>query len=102
MKRPATATSESPREKEPATSAQTTASVTDERPRKLSYREKQELEELPDRIDTLETRQAEIHDLMASPEFFRQDGAAIADVQNELQQLTEELENCYQRWEELE
>ena len=69
--------------------------------RKLSYNEQRELDELPERIDQLETRQSEIHNLMADPSFFKQDSSVIADTQNELQCLIEELEHCYQRWEEL-
>ncbi|HAD58662.1 MAG TPA: ABC transporter ATP-binding protein [Planctomycetaceae bacterium] len=97
---PATVAADPPKSAVPAESPSSGSDTAQSR--KLSYKDQRELDELPDRIDRLETRQSEIHELMSDPEFFKKDGAVIADVQNELQQLTEELEQCYQRWEELE
>ncbi len=74
-----------------------------ERPRKLSFKEKRELEELPARIEALETEQEEIHARLADPTLYQQgDGAAISDLQQRLQEVEAELEICFARWEELE
>jgi ATP-binding cassette subfamily F protein uup len=71
-------------------------------PRKLSYKDQRELDELPRRIEALEAEQAELHARMADPAFFRQDGGAIAADQARLAELEQALEAAYGRWEALE
>ncbi len=72
-------------------------------PRKLSYREKQDLESLPARIEDLEREQAELHASMADPEVYRRgDGAEITRAKQRLAEIEEELEAAYERWQELE
>ncbi len=74
-----------------------------QRTRRLSYKEKQELEELPKKIEVLETEQAELHETMADPNFYqRGDGIAISGAKERLEQIETKLVNVYQRWEELE
>jgi ABC transport system ATP-binding/permease protein len=73
-----------------------------EGPRKLSYKEQRELEALPARIDALEAEERALHDAMADPAFYRQDGAEIARKKARLDALELELAECYRRWEELE
>lgn len=68
---------------------------------KLSYKEKQELESLPQKIEELEAGQAELQAAMATPDFFKQDGPTIAAETARLQSLGEELLSLYERWEEL-
>jgi ATP-binding cassette subfamily F protein uup len=70
--------------------------------RKLSWREQRELEELPDRIATLEARQKELHDTMSRPDFYQSGGTAIAEVAAELNQVAMDLANAYDRWQMLE
>ncbi len=69
---------------------------------KLSYKEQKELEELPERIMTLETRQTELQQRSATPEFYQKNPAEITDTLNELQKIEKDLEAAYQRWEWLE
>ena len=71
-------------------------------PRKLKYKEQKELEQLPERIEKLESTIASLHDSMADPAFFKQDGTIIAESQKALENLNHELSQAYQRWEELE
>jgi ATP-binding cassette subfamily F protein uup len=76
-----------------------------ERPRssrKLSYREQQEIEELPQRIETLESRQAQLHGELADPDLYRTRGDEVPALQEELRTVESELETAYARWEELE
>jgi ABC transport system ATP-binding/permease protein len=73
-----------------------------DRPRKLSHKERKELEALPGRIEELEASRAELHDAMADPTFYRQDGGAIADARARLEALEQELGAAYERWEALE
>ncbi len=78
-------------------------------PRKLTYKEqrqleaqKQELAELPRRIESLEAEQHQLTARMAAPAFYQQDSAAIALAASRLKELEEELKRLYARWEELE
>jgi ATP-binding cassette subfamily F protein uup len=73
-----------------------------DRPRKLNHKERKELEALPGRIEKLEVARAELHDAMADPAFYRQDGGAIADAKARLEGLEKELASAYERWEALE
>ena len=70
--------------------------------RRLSFREQRELEELPDRIASLEQRQKELNAEMAAPGFFQSGGTGIAAVTTELAKVSAELLQCYERWELLE
>jgi ATP-binding cassette subfamily F protein uup len=63
--------------------------------------EKRELDALPDRIESLETRQQELFQIMSDGDFYRQDGEVIAAVQNELTQVEKDLEDAFTRWEAL-
>ena len=73
-----------------------------ERPRKLNLKERKELEALPGRIEELEAARAELHDAMADPAFYRQDGGTIAEARARLEAIESELAAAYERWEELE
>jgi ATP-binding cassette subfamily F protein uup len=73
-----------------------------ERPRKLSHKERKELEALPGQIEELEAARADLHDAMADPSFYRQDGGAIADAKARLEAIEGELASAYERWEALE
>lgn len=68
---------------------------------KLSYREQQELDGLPDRIEGLEKQQAELTTSMSNPEFYQQDPQAIAEATERSQSLETELMQLLERWEEL-
>ncbi|MBO9664864.1 ATP-binding cassette domain-containing protein [Dokdonella sp.] len=70
--------------------------------RKLSYKETRELEELPQRIEGLETRIAELGAAMQEPAFYAQDSAAIVAANDQLSALQAELDAAYARWQALE
>jgi ATP-binding cassette subfamily F protein uup len=72
-----------------------------EQPRKLSYKEQRELDELPQRIEMLEAEQAELHQKLAEPTFYRQAGVEISKVTSRLQELEQEVQAAYARWETL-
>jgi ATP-binding cassette subfamily F protein uup len=72
------------------------------KPKKLSYKDQRELEQLPKRIEALETELDQLQNMMASPTFYQQDGAEIAAARSQLEKLEQELAECFQRWEELE
>ncbi|MCK9364919.1 MAG: ATP-binding cassette domain-containing protein [Syntrophales bacterium] len=71
--------------------------------KKLSYKEKQELEGLPVRIEALEKDKQRLHETLNSPEFYvNRDAEKIGRASAELSVLEKELEGAYGRWEELE
>ena len=70
--------------------------------RKLKYKEKQELEKLPEQIETLEAEIAGFHEAMAQSDFYQQPKEAIASTQAKVTALQSSLEQMYARWEELE
>ncbi len=74
------------------------------RPRKLSFNEKKELENLPVTIENLETEQAQIIDDMSQPAFFQKDptGENAKQCRLRLEEIEKSLEECFVRWEELE
>jgi ATP-binding cassette subfamily F protein uup len=73
-----------------------------QQPRKLTYREKEELEALPGQIETLETEQAGLFETLSDPHFYQQAGEAVATARDRLAALETELQTVYRRWEELE
>ncbi len=71
-------------------------------PRKLKYKERLELEKLPAEIDELERQIAAIHEAMGKPDFFKEAGEKIAEVQKQLADHETKLAQAMTRWEELE
>jgi ATP-binding cassette subfamily F protein uup len=69
---------------------------------RLSYHDRQDLESLPQQIETLETEQARLHEEMTAADFFKQDAEAITAAHARLKRLESELSAAYARWEELE
>lgn len=79
------------------------------RPHRLSYKEqralealKQELADLPSKIEGLECEQHRLSESMADPTFYQRDSAEIADAADRLKEIEHELAQSYQRWEEIE
>jgi ATP-binding cassette subfamily F protein uup len=68
----------------------------------LSYKDQRELDQLPRRIEQLEQDLRSIQEVMAAPDFYRQQGQRIADVKSSLEAAEAELSSAYSRWEELE
>jgi len=72
-----------------------------ERPRKLTFKERQELDGLLQRIDALEEEIEALQQQLADPELYRSRGEAVAGLQQRLAQAEQELEEAFSRWEEL-
>jgi len=73
-----------------------------DRPRRLTYKEQRELEELPERIEALEAEQKALYDAMADPELYKKDSEQIVRAKSRLETLEVELRETYERWEALE
>ncbi|MBN2467090.1 MAG: ABC transporter ATP-binding protein, partial [Deltaproteobacteria bacterium] len=71
-------------------------------PRKLTFKEQREREELPDIIENLEARKQDLFAAMVDPELYRTAGTEVARLQASLDELERELEAAYARWELLE
>jgi ATP-binding cassette subfamily F protein uup len=88
----------------PAAPAQAQARADSKAPkgRKLTSKEKQELEALPARIDALESEQAELGAKLADPVFYQRERSAAAAVHVRLDELERQHAVALARWEELE
>jgi len=94
---------ELPREPQPtAVTRDLPAQAATEKRKKLSFKERRELEDLPARIEQLESEIRELHDAMAAPAFYKQDGTSIAQTRERLSELEQELAVAFERWEALE
>lgn len=69
--------------------------------KKLSYKEKRELEALPQKIDALEAEQKTLSEKLNTPEIYR-DAAAAKATNARLAEIEDELMAALERWEELE
>ena len=72
------------------------------RPIRLSYMERREIEELPERIEGLEARIEALHAKLADPAFYREPSSVIVDARRSLGELEGELERTFERWQDLE
>lgn len=73
-----------------------------EKPGKLSQEEQRELKNLPAAIEKLEAEQGRLFDLMAAPAFYQKPPAEIAQTKQRSENLSQDLQKLYQRWEMLE
>ena len=71
------------------------------KPAKLSYRDQRELEQLPARIEALETELATVQQRLADPALYRDAPDEVADLNRRMQALDDELAAAYARWETL-
>jgi ABC transport system ATP-binding/permease protein len=71
-------------------------------PKKLTFKEQRELAALPQRIEALESEQAQLQASMAAADFYLQGSDAIARTMSRVQQVEQELLTLYARWDELE
>jgi ABC transport system ATP-binding/permease protein len=69
---------------------------------KLSFNLARELEQLPQKLEQLETRIGELQAQMSHPDFFSQPHDKTQPVLDALAQTEQELETAFERWEELE
>jgi ABC transport system ATP-binding/permease protein len=69
---------------------------------KLTFKEKQELRDLPQIIDKLEFMQKELYDIMSDPLFYKREKNDIARVKLQLEETEKAIEDAYIRWEALE
>jgi ATP-binding cassette subfamily F protein uup len=71
------------------------------KPKKLSYKDQRELDDLPKQIEALDAEQVQLQDAIGDPGFYQQDKEKVAATLARLEAVGEALEVCYGRWEEL-
>ena len=72
---------------------------------KLSYKLQRELEQLPQLIDDLEGEISQLEKTMSEPDFYKSSGPddnSVNETVDRAKQAAEELDQAYQRWDELE
>jgi ABC transport system ATP-binding/permease protein len=71
------------------------------KPRKLSYKEQRELDELPGRIEALEAEQVKLATLLADADAYTRDPKGVAVAQARVAKIDDELLGALERWETL-
>jgi len=72
------------------------------RPRKLSFKERHELEDLPARIESLEAEHEQLVTAMGDPDFYKGEPTATVQAKSRLEKIEQELAAAYARWQTLE
>ncbi len=95
--------SEKPAEKLVASvSEKSTATVATNKPKKLSYKLQKEFDELPQKIEKLESDLANLQTEINTADFYNQDQQKVDAKLRLLAQLEADLETSFERWAELE
>ena len=72
------------------------------KPKKLSYKLQRELDELPEKIEQLETTIAELQQQISDPEFYQQDYSMTQPVMEDVAKKQVQLDHLLERWTKLE
>jgi len=70
--------------------------------RKIGFKEKRELKELPLKIDTFEAEKKELYAIMSDPMFYKKAKEKISRVQAHLAEVEDQIKAAYLRWKVLE
>lgn len=70
--------------------------------KKLSYKFQKEFDELPQKIELIETKLNELQAVAAASDFYNQAPAVVEQKLQELAQVQQQLDDCFERWAELE
>ncbi len=70
--------------------------------KKLSYKEQRELDQLPELIEQLDRQQQQLTETISAPSFYEQDKTEINTTLRLISQVSQQLDEHYSRWEELE
>ncbi|HZJ97138.1 MAG TPA: ABC transporter ATP-binding protein, partial [Oligella sp.] len=72
------------------------------RANRISPWEQKELDELPEKIATLEATQSELSEQLSHPDTYAEGSDKAKAIQDQLESLNAELEKLFERWEALE
>jgi ATP-binding cassette subfamily F protein uup len=85
---------------EPEPQKEVKAAPLKEKVRKLSFKEKKELKDLPALLEKLEAEQKQLHQMMSDPAFYKK-GSEVVQVTTRAAELKKQLDELYARWQEL-
>ncbi|MCP5304345.1 MAG: ATP-binding cassette domain-containing protein [Chromatiaceae bacterium] len=71
------------------------------RPKKLSYKDQRELDQLPARIEALEAELGEVQGALGNPELYREAPERVGELNARMQRIEQALAEAYARWEAL-
>ena len=71
------------------------------RPKKLSFNEQRELDQLPAAIEALESEQRELGERISRPDFYKESADEIRAALARVDEMENELAGSYARWDEL-
>ncbi len=83
-------------------SSTTTTKAASPAKKKISYREQQELDALPEKIDVLETEQAKLTEALTAPDLYQNQPDKAREISDRLNMISAELDQLMDRWGELE
>ena len=92
---------QAPQKQKPSAPQTTSNNTTDAKAAKLSFKEQQELAEIPLKIEQLETEQANIHTQLTDMELYKTQPELVKTLQVRLTEIDGLLERLLARWEEL-
>ncbi|MET0661182.1 MAG: ATP-binding cassette domain-containing protein [Steroidobacteraceae bacterium] len=72
------------------------------KPRKRSFKDQRELDQLPARIEGLEMEVEQLQSLLNDPAIHKKPRSEFTETLTKLETVSAELERCYERWQELE
>jgi len=70
--------------------------------KKLSYKDQRELDELPKKIEALDTELAQVQKSLADPKLYQKEPGKVAELNARMVEVEAELAKIYKRWQELE
>jgi ABC transport system ATP-binding/permease protein len=85
-----------------ATAAVATHAKAPAKPKKLSYKFQKEFDELPQKIEAIERELEALNSETTGADFYLQPAAIVEKKLQQLAQLQQQLDNCFERWAELE
>ncbi|MCE3252329.1 MAG: ATP-binding cassette protein [Cellvibrio sp.] len=86
-----------PKQPAPADGNKTTA-----KQKKLSYKFQKEFDELPQKIELLERQLADLQLITTASDFYNQAASLVEQKLQELAKIQQQLDDCFERWAELE
>ena len=99
---PAAREAKKPETKAAPAATTATAPVPAPKPKKLSFKEQRELEELPQRIASLEAEQADVSARLADPDLYRKEPAEVQKLNQRFAEIDTLLMESLERWEAIE
>ena len=64
--------------------------------------QKREMQDLPPKIEALESEQKELFAILSDPLFYKKEKDEIVGLKSDLDRVERDIETAYRRWEELE